>query len=674
MPHNLRVGLAIHPESPYWVQVREASYNRAEQLPLDLVAISLAEFPETLSEEEQVALLEELLALELDALIAWALPDELAYRVLQFSVPIVLLGETEVRHPLLVSPLGRDVMQMGIHYLAERLTGQKHILILGGPPRGGQYGKDHTALAPFQDCHHVILKHISSPWLDNYEKIYQRLHRTMPKVDGPIDAIFGLSDVLALAGRDAGRSLGLIDRGTAIVGVGGTPAALAAIADGSMTATVEIRADELGKQAIDLAHLAAQGQALPAHFEYEMRLVSAKNVAEIAAQELSAIASLYDRMMSTRRQQQQQRLTQLETSLEISRRVGSILDRRQLSHEIANLIRASYGYDRVQIFHWLEQEQRLVLDQPGQADRVSIPLVGSGVLGQALMRNEAIFIPDTHLSPRFSPDPNWPDTRTRVVLPIRMGGQVVGLLDLHSRQSTLRARQELVGLQSLADQLGIAMSNADLYSKALEAQADAEKADQLKTRLLANVSHELRTPLNTILGFVKPVLDSPNSYDKVPLSLLSDLQHVYHSAEHLLWVINDLLDLSRAEIDELDLHSEVIEPQSFLKQVFHSMADSASSEGDIEWRLQLPDRLPLIQADPVRLRQILLNLLSNARKFTEKGQIVLGAEVIPPTCTSGFRIQASASRPTGKSGSLSPLSQQNARARSARRSARRGSA
>jgi signal transduction histidine kinase/AraC-like DNA-binding protein/DNA-binding LacI/PurR family transcriptional regulator len=629
MPHNLRVGLAIHLETPYWVQVREASYNRAAQLPLDLVAISLADSPETLSEEEQVALLEELLALELDALIAWALPDELAYRVLQFSVPIVLLSETEVHHPLLVSPLGRDVMQMGIHYLAERLTGQKHILILGGPPREGQLGKDHTALTPFPDYPHVILKHIPIPWLDNYEKIYQQLHKTMPQVDGPIDAIFGLSDALALAGRDAGRTLGLIDQGTAIVGVGGTPVALAAIADGSLMATVEIRADELGKQAIDLAHLAAQGQALPAHFEYETRLVSAENVAEIAAQELSAMASLYDRMMNTRRQQQQQQLTQLETSLEISRRVGSILDRHQLPHEIANLIRANYGYDRVQIFHWLEQEQCLVLDQPGQADRVSIPLVGSGVLGQALMRNEAIFIPDTHLSPRFSPDPNWPDTRTRVVLPIRMGGQVVGLLDLHSRQSTLRARQELVGLQSLADQLGIAMSNADLYSKALEARADAEKADQLKTRLLANVSHELRTPLNTILGFVKPVLDSP-SPDEVRLSLLSDLQHVYHSAEHLLWVINDLLDLSRAEIDELNLHLEIIEPQSFLKQVFHSVADSASSEGDIEWRLRLPDRLPLIQADPVRLRQILLNLLSNARKFTEMGQIVLGAEVIPP--------------------------------------------
>jgi AraC-like DNA-binding protein/nitrogen-specific signal transduction histidine kinase len=175
------------------------------------------------------------------------------------------------------------------------------------------------------------------------------------------------------------------------------------------------------------------------------------------------------------------------------------------------------------------------------------------------------------------------------------------------------------------------MSNADLYSEALQARIAAEKADQLKTRLLANVSHELRTPLNTILGFVKPVLErQPPDSAPLPSGLASDLEHVYHSAEHLLRVINDLLDLSRAEIDELDLHPRVLEPRPFLAQVFHSLADSAPPQGGVEWRLQLPERLPLIQADPVRLRQMLLNLLSNARKFTRTGHILLGAEVAPP--------------------------------------------
>jgi signal transduction histidine kinase/AraC-like DNA-binding protein/CheY-like chemotaxis protein/ABC-type sugar transport system substrate-binding protein len=638
MPHTSRVGVAIDPNDPHWVQVREAAYARAQELPLDLVSISLVDYPETLSQEEQTALLEELLALELDAIIAWALPEELAYRFPQFGMPLILLSETEVHHPLLVSPLGLlDIVQMGARYLAEELAGQGDVLAVGDSLASGRQGNDRSQIAGIRDALRdypgIALRHVPCPWLYEYEMAYRQVYKTMQQINGPIDAIFGLSDNLALAGRDAGHALDLIDQHTPIVGIGGTPSALAAIADETMTATAEILTDELGRQAVDLAYRVAQGQPLPIHFKCESRLVTAQNVAEVAARKLVTIANLPNRLVGARRRQQQERLKQLETSLEISRRVGSILDHRQLSHEIANLIRANYGYDRVQIFHWLEQEQFLVLEQSDQAQtsQSRIPLAGSGVLGQALMRNEPIFIPDTSRSPRFPPDPNWPDTRTRVVIPIRLGGKILGLLDLHSRQSTLRTRQELVGLQSLADQLGIAMSNANLYGEALKARVAAEKADRLKTRLLANVSHELRTPLNVILGHTQAGLNSPNPHNvDLPPGLQNDLQHIHRNAEHLLRVINDLLDLSWAEIDELDLHPEIIEPRPFLEDVFRSIADSAASQSDVAWHLELPDRLPVIQADLVRLRQVLLNLLSNARKFTDEGQIALGAEVTPP--------------------------------------------
>ncbi|MBN1979079.1 MAG: substrate-binding domain-containing protein [Anaerolineae bacterium] len=176
-----------------------------------------------------------------------------------------------------------------------------------------------------------------------------------------------------------------------------------------------------------------------------------------------------------------------------------------------------------------------------------------------------------------------------------------------------------------------ALKGALLLQSASEAQAAAEKADRIKTRLLANVSHEMRTPLNIILGYTKEALDSPGAYGAaLPATLLNDLEHIQHSAEHQLRVINDLLDLSRAEIDALDLYLELFDPRPLLEDGFHSMADRAAAAGDISWHLQLPERLPLIQADPVRLRQILLNLLSNAIKFTEQGHITLGARVSPP--------------------------------------------
>jgi len=173
--------------------------------------------------------------------------------------------------------------------------------------------------------------------------------------------------------------------------------------------------------------------------------------------------------------------------------------------------------------------------------------------------------------------------------------------------------------------LSSAIQGALLFDEIQQARLTAEKADRIKTRLLANVSHELRTPLNIILGYTQHLL-APQELEP---SLQNDLQNIQDHAEHQLRVINDLLDLSRAEIDELDLALELLDPRPLLDEAFHSLADHSLSP-NVAWRLDLPERLPLIRADAVRLRQILLNLLSNARKFTEDGQVALGAEVAPP--------------------------------------------
>ena len=123
---------------------------------------------------------------------------------------------------------------------------------------------------------------------------------------------------------------------------------------------------------------------------------------------------------------------------------------------------------------------------------------------------------------------------------------------------------------------------------------------------------------------------SQNKYgDEIPSSLLSDLHQIQSNAEHQLRVINDLLDLSRAEIDELDLSLELLDPHQLLVDAFHDLADQSTSP-NIQWKINIPERLPQIRADAVRLRQIFLNLLSNAKKYTQSGEITLGAEVAPP--------------------------------------------
>lgn len=182
----------------------------------------------------------------------------------------------------------------------------------------------------------------------------------------------------------------------------------------------------------------------------------------------------------------------------------------------------------------------------------------------------------------------------------------------------------------LRAQISSALKGDLLFQEAQQAQLAAEKADRIKTRLLANVSHELRTPLNIILGYSRDVLETPDTYGSTPPQALMDgLEHIRDNAEHQLRVVNDLLDLSRAEIDELDLYLELLDPHPLLQDAFDSIAHSVT-ESTVTWQLQLPDRLPLVQADPVRLRQILLNLLSNAHQFTDQGEIILGAQVEPP--------------------------------------------
>ncbi|MCB0203166.1 MAG: hypothetical protein KDI03_24085, partial [Anaerolineae bacterium] len=168
--------------------------------------------------------------------------------------------------------------------------------------------------------------------------------------------------------------------------------------------------------------------------------------------------------------------------------------------------------------------------------------------------------------------------------------------------------------------MGGALQNARLYANALAAKDNAEQADQLKTRLLTNVSHELRTPLDIILGFSATALEVPNPYAiEFPAAFKRDLRHIQRSGEHLVQLINDLLDLSQAEIGTLIVYPELVDLQYFLTDLFDTVVSGLRRENDVQWQLNVAQKLPAIMADPVRLRQILLNLLSNAAKFTEHG-------------------------------------------------------
>lgn len=612
---------------PFWVMVREAILLHAGRMGVRLV--TLEEDLSALPEDQRLALVEEVLAQDIDVLILQGADNKLAQPALDARVPVVIASESEVRHPLATSPLGLyEAARLGMTYLVEKLKGTGRLLLVGGLHEGYDVGLSRLRACwdVLRGCPQVQLTHIPTPW--TFAAAVEVVQRGLVGQRRPFDAVFGLSDSLALAGRDAATAQGLLTANALVVGLNGDPLALAAILEGRMTATVETSASALGQQLVELACQAARGHPLPPYFRYETRLVDHSNVTAVAAAKLVSAASIPSRLVGYSRSQEAKRLQQLETSLTIGRSVASILDRRQLRHHIAQVIRTNYAYDRVILYLWRLDEQVLVREMPEGDQRADepIPLAAAGLLGQAIVTGSALFIPDTQRSTRFPPDPRAADCRSRVIVPIHFGKEILGLLDLQSAQSLEHSHTDLVGLQALADQLGLAMRNAELYGAMAAAHEEAEQAAQIKSRLLANVGQELCAPLKTIQERLRGILDSAHP-DRVslPPGLEHDLRLVYQNSEHLGRLIGDLLDLARAENDRLSISLELLSPKPLLEGAFESIMGSLILAPDVEWRLELPEQLPDIRGDPVRLRQVLFNLLSNAHKFTEHGHITLGA-------------------------------------------------
>lgn len=634
-----RIGIQIEYGEPYWVQVREAIKQQGRSCSAEIVEISIPE-AHLLSPNEQLEVVEGLVVQDLHALILNDYPPALIARLLERGLPVVYMAEHSQRHPRFASRTGLyDAGALAGAFLEARLPADAAILIIGGEPRsdaapmdGEDDGRSRIDgfLGALAAGRHASVHQVLCSWANSIDEARGHTERHLAKWPRlSVDAIFGLSDTLALGALHACRDLGRLRDGAPVVGINGDPMALAAISIGQMAATVEFDLDDLAKQAFDLALRAARGAPLPPLFRCGQQLVTSANVVEAATRKLISLADLPTRLIEEKQRHEQQRLMQLETSEAIDRKVGLLLDEQQLSQALTSLIRDSYGYDHGRFLR-LDPESGQVVPPSDRCQATMGVATGTAdqadPLAYALTHCRLVFIPDTSASQRFPPDPLWPETRSRVIVPVRLGGQLFGLLDLHSCRVSHHTREELTGLQLLADRVGITVRNAQLYHQEQEARALAERADRVKTTLLANVSHELRTPLNIILGYSQGALDALAHGDLAATDLADNLAQIYRSGEHLLRLINDLLDLSRAEIGELDLMPVRFEPRELLEEVFKASAESFGTSDTIAWRLHLPPTLPAIDADPVRLRQILLNLLHNAYKFTERGTITLGAE------------------------------------------------
>lgn len=354
MKKTIRVGSRVQPTDPYWVLVRENLRQYSQELGIVLVSVNLP--LQSVTGEAQLSLLDDLLAQELDALITPRLPEALAHHLVLAGLPLIFTDEMEYTGPGLTSPRGLgEAATIAARFLLQAIDGSGTIVMIGGEERHlpTVHRRVHGFLQPVAACPQVRCIQVPTLWRyhEAYDLILEDADRWRHHIGvGPLAAVFGLSDSLALAGRDAFRLLGLANESTQIVGINGDPLAIAAIIEGTMHATVETSAWELAHRLLEYACQAGRGQSLPDHFPFGLRLVTGANAAQVAAEKLVSIADVPSRLVDVNLRQEQQRLVQTQTSLELNRRVGSILDGPTLLHELADIIRSRYEFDDVQIY------------------------------------------------------------------------------------------------------------------------------------------------------------------------------------------------------------------------------------------------------------------------------------------------------------------------------------
>jgi PAS domain S-box-containing protein len=321
----------------------------------------------------------------------------------------------------------------------------------------------------------------------------------------------------------------------------------------------------------------------------------------------------------------------LAASAEIGRLVTSTLDLESIFVRSVNLVVERFGFYHASIFIIDESGTYAVLQEATGATgkklkekRHTLAVGSNSTVGKAAKTGEVVVINNTLVDPLHKPNPLLPETRAESAIPLRVSNRTIGILDIQSTEIDAFTEDDIAILQLLADQIAVGIDNARSYNIAQQAVEEMREVDRLKSQFLANMSHELRTPLNSIIGFARVILKGIDG----PTTELQqqDLTAIFNSGQHLLGLINDILDLSRIEAGKMELTFDEVNISDLISSVM-STAVGLVKDKPIKLKADFDPDLPLIRADAMRIRQILINFLSNAAKFTDKGDIVVKAAV-----------------------------------------------
>lgn len=367
----------------------------------------------------------------------------------------------------------------------------------------------------------------------------------------------------------------------------------------------------------------------------------------------ASIVSIFSRWRNRRLRQQRESLQQIvkERTQEIEQRVEELSTINSLQEglvalmdidgiyklagdKIQTLFKANIAYIAI-----LNQEEEIINFPYGYGDDFSEIKLGEGLTSQILSTGKPLLINQKPCQTyqELGIDITGKEAASFLGVPISSGKEIIGVMSVQSTQQSNRfGETDERLLATIASQVGVALYNAQLYKEAERARAVAEEASQAKSTFLSTVSHELRTPLTSVIGFAKiikkklverilPFVQSEEKKTHRAINQVTqNLDVVISEGERLTTLINTVLDLAKIEAGRLDWNMESIPIQGIIKQAT-AATSSLFDQKSLPLIVEIEENIPLINGDKDRLIQVLINLISNAVKFTDEGEVRIKA-------------------------------------------------
>jgi signal transduction histidine kinase/CheY-like chemotaxis protein len=333
--------------------------------------------------------------------------------------------------------------------------------------------------------------------------------------------------------------------------------------------------------------------------------------------------------LQARRAELARKVDELEALREVGEAVSSSLDLDRVLATIATHAVELSGTDGGSIMEYVEPERRFLVrsvyrtppEVVEQLRGVRID-IDATLVGRAAKERRPIAVPDlseAELDPhlRILFDDGW---RSLVAVPMLREERIVGSLIVRRKMTGDFTEETLDLLETFANQSALALLNAQLFRTLEERSAQLEVAGRHKSEFLASMSHELRTPLNAVLGFSEVLLE--RMFGDINEKQEEYLRDIHGSGKHLLELLNEILDLSKVEAGRMELEFTLVDVSAVLEHAASMMRERAVAHS-IALRVEMGDGVDEVEVDGLRFRQVVLNLVSNAVKFTPDGGSVV---------------------------------------------------